>query len=229
MGAAVSKNFSSIDILNESLTNVIMDSSVNCSTQQSSNQDLSFNDLQFKYCDVNINDVSQSTKLSTNLTCAQDVTQNSLLQNKFLNELNQRLEAEVKNITISPSFALTESINNFQNIVKNNVSVTNISTCVANTISSQKLAFQKLDFECYPGQKINISNIQQSIVSNVISKCTQSIQSVVVAAADLDNKTKQNNTASSQGLDPIVSGLSTASSVFFSIIFLFFLLLVLME
>lgn len=226
MGAAVSKNFSSIDILNESLTTVIMDSSINCSVQQSSNQDLSFNDLKFKYCDVNIKDINQSTKLSTNVTCAQDINQNSLLQNKFLNELNQKLESKVKDVSISPGLSITESVNNFKNVVRNNISITNIANCVANTISSQKLAFEKLEFECYRGQKINISNVQQSIVSNIISKCTQSVQSVVVAAADLDNKVKQNNTSTTQGMNPALSGMSMSSSLMFSFIVFFILILV---
>lgn len=229
MGAAISKNFSSIDILNESLTKIIMDSSVNCSVQQSSNQDLSFSDLNFKSCDVYITDINQSTKLSTNLACAQDISQNAMLQTKFLNELNQKLEATVKDISISPGVSVTESVNNFKSVVTNNISVTNISNCVANTISSQKLAFQKLDFECEKGQKIVISKVQQSIVSNIISKCIQSIQSVVVAATDLDNKVKQINSSSTQGMNPVVSGMSTSSSMLFSLIVFFIIILAVLE
>lgn len=205
MGAAVSKSVSVIDIVNQSLTSVLLESSMNCTAQQSSIQQMTFSDLQFENCDVNFQDINQNANLTLNLSCAQETTNESDLQNKFSNKLDQELESTIKGLTIGFSSSETSAITNMKNIIKNEINVRNIANCVSSVLAEQQISFNKITAKCLPGQKINFKDINQVIVINNVSSCVQQNSNATNAINEIQNTIDNKLKSSVSGIDPLAS------------------------
>ena len=213
MGAAFSQSFSSINILNECLTEILLQNSNNCSLQQHTNQQLTFKDMTFSGCDVNFNNISQTTNLSANLACAQDTTHAADLQSKFENALNKKLESAIKQLNLGLNVSQSAAITNLKNVIKNTVSVTNIAQCIGKTIANQKQTFSKINFRCNAGQTINFQNIKQEIILNSVAKCTQTNETVIKATNKLDNIVKEAIVSTIAGINPFMASLGMMSSL----------------
>ena len=212
MGAAFSQSFSSSNILNECLTEILLQNSINCSLAQNTNQQLTFKDMTFSGCDVNFNNISQSAILSANLACAQDTTHAAHLQSKFENALNKKLESAIKQLNLGLNVSQSAAITNLKNVIKNTVSVTNIAQCIGKTIANQKQTFSKINFRCNAGQTINFQNIKQEIISSNIANCTQTNDSITKATNELDNIIKEALISKIEGINPVLSGIGMLSS-----------------
>ena len=215
MGAAFSQSFSSSNILNECLTDILLDSSTNCTLTQNTNQQLTFKDMTFSGCDVNFQNINQTANLSTNLSCAQETTQAASLQSKFENALDKKLESAIKQLNLGLNASQNTSIAYLKNVIKNSVSVTSIAQCIGQTITSQKQTFSKLQFKCTPGQTnvITFGNIKQELVSRNVAQCTQRNESLTKATNELDNIIKEALISKIEGISPVLSGIGMLSSL----------------
>ena len=213
MGAAFSQSFSSSNILNECLTEILLDNSSNCSLDQDTNQQLTFKEMTFSGCDVNFENINQSANLSANLSCAQNTNASADLQSKFENALDKKLESAIKQLNLGLNASQNASIVYLKNIIKNSVSVTSIAQCIGKTIASQKQAFSKLTFRCTPGQTVTFKNIKQEIISSNVAQCTQTNDSITKATNELDNIIKEALISKIEGINPVLSGLGMLSSL----------------
>jgi hypothetical protein len=188
MGAQMSRSISITDIVNESLTEVLLESSINCSSQTIVNQEMVFSDIKTVGCDVSFSDISQDANISVNLACAQDTSQESDLQNKFSAKLDEKIESATSGIPIGFSASESASLTKLKNTVKNNISVKNVAECIGKTIVEQKMRFERIEAECNPGQKLTFENIRQTIISTQVNKCIQNNASATKAINDYESE-----------------------------------------
>ena len=207
MGAQFSKAQTETNIVNKSVTNVIMKSSQNCSANITSNQELTFSDIKTRGCNVNFNDISQEADISQNFSCAQESSQSADLQSKLKTELDAQTAAVTKGFTVGMNSSESKTLTNLKNSVVANIDVSSIANCVANIIASQKLEFGKLDIDCRGAndKSLNFKNIKQKITMTQVSKCIQNNPQASKAVADFENKLKISTSAKTEGIDALAS------------------------
>lgn len=213
MGAASSRAISMTDVVTKTLTDIITENTTTCTNTTYSLQDMTFSDMKFKYCDVDFSNISQESNLNLNLSCAQDITNDTELQNKFANELSNKLDAALSGVTIGVADVSTEALTRIKTDITNNIKVSNVANFINENIIKQKMEFGKIESECAPGQKITFNNIRQKIVFDNVSKYIQesdtATQSINDAQNEIDNSLKSTLT----GLSPLSSLASLFSSL----------------
>lgn len=213
MGNQSSKARTETNIVNESITNVLMSSSQSCSANMSANQELTFSDIKTRGCTVNFKDISQEADLTQNFSCSQNSDQSSELAAKFKTELDVKTEALTKGMTIGSNSSESETLTNLKNKVVANINISSIATCVANAISNQKLSFGKLDIDCTGAddKSLNFNNIKQKLTMTQVAKCIQSNKAASEATTEFENKLKLMTTAKTEGIDLFASLASLGS------------------
>jgi len=223
MGTASSKSIAISDIVNNSVTNVMMKSSSQCKMNTEAIQKMSFSDLDFVGCSVNFSNISQMADIETNFACAQDTEQNTELINEFSTELDQELEAALSGLpgaVISESE--TKSITKMKNDIVANIDIEQISECVASTLTEQKLEFDKIKVDCTGAEDttVNFDNIKQRLIQSNVAECIQANTQVTKSINDIqntiDNKQKSYNTG---------IGLGIAGAAFLVIVLIVFFVL----
>jgi hypothetical protein len=206
MGSAQSKAVSDTKIVNKAVTDVMMESSSNCSASSSASQTMSFNDIRARGCSVDFSNISQDATITTNFTCAQDSNQNTDLLNKFGSKLDQSVEATLKGLSgavVSKSEAQT--ITNAKNEIKNNINLSQVANCIAKSMADQKMQFGKIEVDCResdPGdKKLSFRNISQKLIATQTSKCMQSNAQVVKAINELETILTTKTKAANEGID----------------------------
>lgn len=202
MGAAQSKSKSMTDIVNESVTNIMVENSSLCSQSSTANQEMSFSDIKAKGCTVNFNDISQDAKITTNFTCMQNAEQNADMANKFSAEIDKKLSAELKGLPSALiSNSETESITKVRNKITANISLSNVAKCISDSMMSQKQQFGKIDVDCTGAvdKSLNFKNISQKLISTNVAKCVQANQQVAESVNELDTILKEKQEAANKG------------------------------
>jgi len=205
MGAAQSSAFSMTKLVNESLTSVLLENSMGCTGSTSTLQEITIGDMDIKYCKFNISDINQDAKVTLNLDCAQNSTNETDLQSKFSTKLTEDLEAKIKNLNIGLNSTDTTSLTDATNIIKNEINVKNVATCIANQMLTQKMTIGKFTVECLPGDSFNINNINQTIISSTVTKCIQDNANVTKAINDIQNIIDKRLKSVVEGIDPTIS------------------------
>lgn len=201
MGSANSKN--STDILNEALTNVLMQNSMNCTQSIDTTQIIQFKNLKFTGCETtSITDISQTANLSPNLKCAQQATNSADIMNKINDEIKQKAESVIKNIPVA-SETKAENLVKLTNLVQNNIDIVNIVNCTQNTIARQIIEFQNIEVTCAAGGKATISGITQNIISNAVVDCNAKNDNTVKVTNDMQAIIDQSAKAEIDGWDPL--------------------------
>lgn len=201
MGLANSKN--STDILNEVMTNVLMQNSMNCTQSIDTTQIIQMKNLKFSGCDTtSITDISQTANLSPNLKCAQQSSNSADLMNKIKDEIKQKAESVIKNIPVA-SETKAENITKLTDLVQTNIDIVNIVTCAQNTIARQIIELQNIEVNCPPGGKATVSGITQSIISNAVVDCNAKNDNTVKVTNDMQAIIDQSAKAEIDGWDPL--------------------------
>lgn len=219
MGITQSKSFSANDIISNSLTSVLMESSMNCNVKQHALQDLTFSNVETIGCNVTFSNITQDANLNINLSCSQDIANESDLQNKFSNKLDNDLSSSIKNLNLGLNNSETNAISRIQNTIKNEINVKNIADCIVYSLVEQKMQFGNIKATCLPEQEnknITFDNIRQTIVINTVTSCLQKNENVTKAISELDTIVKNKLSSSITGIDPLVSGIASA---IFAIVF----------
>lgn len=227
MGARQSKSTSTIELVNNTLTNVLLQSATTCRSYTGVNQIMSFSNIKSVNCDFILDGINQSANLSTNLSCAQDSTQNAEVLNKFATNLDQELKAELSGIP-GAIFSNTEtnSIINLQNQIVNNINISQVAECVSQAIYNQTLTFDKHEYDCSKKGSVTIRNVSQSIISENVTKCLQTNNQITKAAQEIDNIISNKQSATDTGINPFVAGgISSASSLIPSLLIILFIIL----
>jgi hypothetical protein len=213
MGAAISRSISVSNIVNESIMEILMESSTSCQTQSIATQDMLFSDIQTLGCDVDFSNISQTADVSINLACAQSSELSSDLQNKFKAKLDEKIEAETKGTALGFNNAQSASITQAVNKVKNSISMESVVECISQSIIQQKAEFSKINAICYPGQKVSFRNIKQVILSTQINNCINSNNAATKAITELQTDIDKVIKSKTEGITMMASLGSGASSV----------------
>lgn len=203
MGNQSSKAVTNTDIVNKAITNIIMESSQNCTSNVSVDQELTFSNIRAKACKVDFSNISQEATVTQNFSCAQESSQSADLQNKLKTTLDAQTEAVTKGMTIGQNTSESLTLTKLKNEVVNNVNVSSIANCVASAISKQKLAFEKIDVDCTGAddKTLSFNNIKQLLTMTQVSKCTAGNAQSAKAITEFENELKLKSSAVTSGID----------------------------
>jgi transcriptional regulator with GAF, ATPase, and Fis domain len=203
MGAAQSKSSSDTNIVNSAVSNIMISSASNCSSNTGTAQEMTISDLDITGCNLNISNIAQDANVKANFKCASDTQQNNNLVNQFANQLDQQLSASLSGIPSALiSNAETETITNLKNEITNNINMSQIASCMSNNMISQKNTIGKLKVTCVnPTQSVDIKDISQKLVADFSADCIQQQKAVSDASSKLDTIIKQKQEAVNKGID----------------------------
>ena len=224
MGAAQSIN--STEIVNKSLTDIVMKNSSSCEGRQGSKQTMIFGKIDADGCQVKISNISQDAKLSQNFSCIQDLKQNNNIVNDISNKLKQDAEAKTSGVNLF-NFSASSNLNKSINDVKTKIDINNITDCVATSLQQQNFENGDIKIKCYPWQPpqeriVDINNISQTIVSTQVANCISKSDQTIQALNKFDNDVQQTAKSSAVGLGASASGICCCC--LFLLIILYFLL-----
>jgi hypothetical protein len=150
MGNQQSRSDSISEIVNSSITNVMMERSSNCSSNNSLSQEIVFNNIKSgPGCNLKFSNISQKSLQAPNFSCSSDSQNDSDLTSKFMSELNQKAATAVAGIGGAlNSEANSQTISKLKNQITNNIKVSQISQCVQNTIADQKQMYSLIEGSC---------------------------------------------------------------------------------
>lgn len=203
MGNNTSSAFSATNIVNDVINTTIMSVSANCSSNASNAQEISVSDLTLIGCELNISGLSQQQTIKNNFSCLQQTKFSNTIKNTLATNLDQQISAALSGLNIGlNNQSDVETITNIKNNIVNSVDMSSISNCIATSINSQKVSVGKITADCtkMKNPQVNISDINQVIVSESVAKCTQSSSALNNAIAQLDNFVKTKAEASNEGL-----------------------------
>ncbi len=171
MGASVSKT--SVDIVNNSIIQVITNNVNNCTTNSTQTQQVSFSGWGL------FNSVTQSAQL--NISCLQNIQMTNELSTQIAQEIQQQAESQA--VALLPSFSGSSGAISLANYIQTRVTTATIQNCAAGAIQSQQVQFsgvqigssatQTLDLftECMQ-TVLNNNNIAQGIVQDITQTTT---------------------------------------------------------
>lgn len=198
MGASQTKATSVVDITKKITTEIISKNASECGAKNNNKQEMSFSNIKAKGCVVDFSNFGQKIKVSQDFSCSQKNENKNKLQNELTDKLKNEVLAESSGLTVGLSNTETEAITKMTTDISNKIDITNISKCVAETLNSQKMKFEKIEVDCTdnpPDQKkLSFNNLQQEIISTQVAKCIQGNSSVTDAInklqTEVDNKAK---------------------------------------
>ena len=208
MGPQISQAFSDVSVTQNAITNVLMDSSTKCSSNQENIQKLTISDINAIDCQVDINNISQTQNLNQNFSCSQNITNESNLIAQLKTELDNAAKASTNGIGGVFSQSKVGEISKSETNVINTINMSDIASCVNKSLNSQDLKLKKFDVKCPTssmavllGQnKLTIQNVSQTIVGNQVASCIQNKADLVAAANSFDSAVKASADASVTGI-----------------------------
>jgi hypothetical protein len=189
---------STTNILGRAITNILIQSSQNCSASTANIQNITLKNIKTVNCDFVVRGIEQEIDSKINLTCAQDISQNTALKNQLGQEINNQIEAITKGITSNSSSS--EAINNVKNEILTSIDMNTFSRCAIQAINRQNATVEKLEFDCTIRGNVTIENIRQLIVSNNVLNCIQSNTQLNTLSNKLDTIVANEVSATSSGL-----------------------------
>lgn len=199
MGASLSKTKSGAEIINKSITEVIVSNSSSCSQSSSGIQSISISDIKLKYCPLYIT-VDQSNATTMELTCLNTTVSDTELQNQFKSNLEAKVASEIKGLNFGLSKSQTDNMTSIVNEIQNKINIQNIAQLVQNSINEQIVSIDKIEVECYPDQDVSF-NINQTLILNNVAKMTNKNANAISSINTLDNFLKTETSSKIAGLE----------------------------
>jgi hypothetical protein len=202
--APVSTSKATTEIIRDVASNVIVNSSQECRSKNAAVQRFSLKNINTKGCKVNISNINQDMQVSTNFKCIQDSNVNSSSVNQFKTNLEQELTSQASGL-INLNAAETETINTMHDKILNNINLSQLASCISQNIARQEKSIGGINMDCTGmpagSNELNISNLQQIMISSNVVDCLQDQKTVADAANTIDQiiKTKQTSTSETFG------------------------------
>lgn len=179
MGAAVSLN--SVDVVNNSIIDVIVQSSNNCTASVAQQQNVQFSGFSIFS--------SAKQNLTISLSCIQNVQVDNDLASQMANQIQQQASSQA--IALLPGFSGSANTQRLSNYLTTKITTSTIQNCVANVAQSQNVSFSGVQVGSAAEQTLNTfmncmqkalnqNNVAQGIVNDV----TQKAESKVVNPLD---------------------------------------------
>ncbi len=228
MGNSQSTSQAVSDIVNTSMTNVLMSSSNNCGQNNSASQQLDFNDISAgQGCNLSFDGISQKLIQTPNFTCSSNSNNESQLMASFQSQLDQNANAAVSGLPSAlNSQAISQTISKLKTDISNNIQINQVSNCVQNNIAEQKMKFGKISTSCpaYCNNPLlckgveslcdmskcttKFSNISQDLTQAAVSSCLASNANLTKVISDVSNKISQ--TAESKNTGISMAGIASS-------------------
>lgn len=223
MGAQISTSSTVSNIINKSITDIIIKNSQNCSQSNSSSQKLNISQLKTKGCPVKISNISQNSTSSPNFECYASILNSTDFKNNFANAIKQNAESETKGVggAIASVASSATSSNNITEI-QNNLNIENLSKCIQNNSADQIANINNIEVDCSPCYGdfcksnpssemcifckggITIDNITQKVLQTAVGNCTIGNTSMQKTISDIANKVDQDASSKVSGIDPSI-------------------------
>lgn len=202
MGGNTSKSTSSIDIVTNALTNVLMQNTNTADTNTINQQFITIGNIKNKGCTLDF-DINQSMDISNTINILQSSGNSGELAQQFTAELTNQATAELSGVSFG-NRSTAEAITDFTNNITNNINLENISSCISNLTNLQNIKMGNLEFDCtYPGasKEINSMNITQSLVMVQVKKCIQSNSNINKICQEFDAVVSSSSTSILKGFE----------------------------
>ncbi len=200
-------------------TNIINDIAVSisklCSLNSVNSQSININNVQASTCDL-IMCGNQNVESKINNSCTQS--------SSFSNDLEQ---------SVIDSIVTNTSI--VSNTIKNLIDIKAITSCITNNINKQDFTLNGLKVSCAPTVdiygystpgKLNICEIDQHIASELVTNCSDSIDSKFFSAIKEAEGTDTSTEAPNMNMDIDQRGLLITGIVLTVIVFIILLFLI---
>lgn len=193
------------NMVNSSISSVLMQSSSSCQSQLNSDQQLTWNDLTINAsdkCQIKWDNINQTANIAPNMSCAQSVSNAASLQTDLQTKLQQNATAVMSGLpTTAVSKVDTSNVSNILNQISNSVNMTNLSQCIQSTLNRQSAQWSNFKITCTGEAVIEWSNITQTIIENAVMKCTQETKGVADLINQLSNELSQTADSEDKGFD----------------------------
>lgn len=138
------------DIVNKTVSNVLIQNSQNCSQSNTSVQEMAFSDIDVDAgCSLNLRDISQTSMSAPNFTCSSKSENSSELMAQLKSALASEAESKVSGLAGAiNSESKTYIDNRVVNDIANNINMSSVSSCVQDNLQVQKMKFGKYNTSC---------------------------------------------------------------------------------
>lgn len=241
MGAQQSTSDTINDTVNKSVSNVLVSSSSSCGQNNSLENTQVFKNISAdEGCSVSFSDISQKAQQSPNFTCSSNSKNDSQLATQFKNELQQQANATTSNFPIGYASDASKISNKLVNDITNNISISNVSSCVQNNFLKQSQGIDTIHASC-PSycrnqqicvdlakvsptlaattcdmSKCNVpfNNISQSAIQSAVGNCLSNNTNYQHILGEASTNLAQTTTTKNTGVDVggIIESVGTASS-----------------
>jgi hypothetical protein len=202
MGQTQTKAVSVSEVVNKIVTDIVVSNEQKCITQSKNIQNLKIGNIISMGCKVKIG-VNQTIELNSDVSCIQDLKNNSEMSNQFASKLDAAIKSKTEGglgLTETQTSIVTKSVTD----IKNSIDIENISTCITDSLNQQNLGINNIKIKCYEWQtpaerELDMSNIKQHIIQNQVISCMQKNSAVTKAAAKIDNLLKNKTKIKTSG------------------------------
>ncbi len=171
------KNPAVYETLNELITNISVGTSTFCSAGNYNNQTMIFKNITSENCNVYFSNINQTINSNVSAECISNIDYREVLENA----LKKTMTENKANLSGEESTKIT-------NIIKNNVNVESLMTCISNNINNQAQHYTDLKVICpsvitkdmwgkiteHPGE-LRFENISQQITATNVLSCVNKI------------------------------------------------------
>lgn len=206
MGPNISKTISVTNIVNDVITNVMMENMSNCQSNNSSGQSITISGITLKGgCPLLSGGINQTINTKTDFTCLQSSDMSAEMQNKFATQLDQKIQTALSGLNLGIwNQSETQNYVNLMNRINVNVNMKNLASCIGSTYANQNITITNMTVDCSDSRikdAVIKGGLSQVLLMDTTAKCTQSNSSLVTAINDLQNFIQQKIDTTNAGLN----------------------------
>jgi hypothetical protein len=202
MGQTESKSVAVAEVINSIVTDIVVSNEQKCIVDNKNIQNMSISNIRVDGCSLKIG-ADQTIELNSEVNCIQKLTNNADMSTDFATQLDADINSKVEG-GLGQTSADNRTITKNLTIIKNNVDISSISTCITESLNQQNLEIKKIQVKCYSWQTpserlVDMGNIKQKIIQNQVVSCMQDNTIVQDAAAEIDSVLKSKSKSKTSG------------------------------
>jgi hypothetical protein len=208
-------------VVNKSVSDVLIQNSSSCAQNNSSVQTLDISNINVgPACQLDITNINQKSVQTPNFSCSASQNSESALSAQLASVLQQNAKAELSGIPGAiNNQAISNAVSKTVNDVTNNINMSNTASCVQSNLQNQGLVIDRINESCqFPSfcgsltstspqilqnaclpRVVNIGNINQSLTQAAVANCLTNNKTISEAATKISTEVKQEATAVNTG------------------------------
>jgi hypothetical protein len=202
MGQTESKSVAVATVVNSIVTDIIVSNEQKCIVDNKNIQNMSISNIRVDGCSLKIG-ADQTIELNSEVNCIQKLKNSADMTTDFATQLDANINSKVDG-GLGKTSASNTTITNNLTIIKNNIDISSISTCITESLNQQNLEIKKIQVKCYKWQTpqervVEMGNIKQKIIQNQVISCMQDNTIVQDAASKIDSELKSKSKSKVSG------------------------------